>query len=130
MPGIEREEGLELLDGLVPLALPVVGLAEQEPSARRVHRLGMALDDLLERCARVGVAALVELALAQRVEIGGGKQWLGALLEPIDECRASSEEERDGQEARGNREEIKAHPQGVGFPVGSCTGSSKESQGH
>ena len=118
MARVERQERLELLDGLLPLALAVVRLADEEPRPGRVDRLRVTLDDLLERRPRVGVAAAVQLGLAEGVEIGGGRQRLRPLPDPIGERRASSQEGEHGHEGRRNREGIETHLQGDRFQSG------------
>src|SRR6266540_5292511 len=115
MAWIEREEGLELLDGLVPFALPIIGFPAEETGARSVRRLGVPLDDLLERRARVLVAVPVQLLLALRVEIGGGQQRLRTLLEVVGHGRTPSEEDEQRHQRRGNRGEVETHQQVVGF---------------
>jgi len=62
--GVEREERLELLDGLVELRLAVEALAQEEARPRSPRRVRMPLDDLAEGLARLEVAAVTELLLA------------------------------------------------------------------
>src|SRR5262245_36996515 len=118
MPRVEREEDLELLDGLVPLALPIVRLPQEEPRPRRIDRLGVALDDLLKRRPRLGVAPLAQLALTGGVEIARGEERLGLLAHPIDELRAASQEGEGRRQDRENREGFEAHLQEIRFQSG------------
>ena len=115
---VERQERLELLGRLVPLALAVVRLADEEPRPGRIDRLRMALDDLLERRPRVGVAAAAQLGLAEAVQVGGGRQRLRPLPDPVGKRRASSQEGEQGHEGRRNREGIETHLQEDRFQSG------------
>src|SRR2546427_127076 len=71
--GEEPHERLELLDGLVELRLAIIGLADQKARARRVGRVRVALDDLLEVLAGRVVALRGQLLLSGRVELLGGE---------------------------------------------------------
>jgi hypothetical protein len=66
---VERDEALELDDGLVELALAEERLPDQEPGARRVARVRMALDDLAEAVAGVLEALALEVRLALGVQL-------------------------------------------------------------
>ena len=130
MTRIEGQEGFELLDGLVPLALPIKALSDEEPGARGIGRLGMSLDDLLEIDPRLGVLGFFQVLLALSVEIGGGQQGLGARFEEFAKRGAPSEQEECRHQRRGKREEMTTHQQGVRFPIAViCTARGLESQG-
>src|SRR3989442_4433420 len=73
MAGVGAHERLELLDGLVELRLAIIGLADQEARARRVGRVRVALDDLLQVLAGRVVALRGQLLLSGRVELLGGE---------------------------------------------------------
>src|SRR4029077_13713105 len=129
--GIEGHEALELLDGLVELSFPVVRLPDQEARPRRVSRLRGPLRQLAEGGTRVVEAALVELGLALRVELGGGRQRLRTLAKEIRDGLAPAEQQEQTQQRHGNREEFDAHRPGVGHRLAlSCKGGSLGSQGH
>src|SRR5438132_6997311 len=85
--GEERHERLELLDGLVELRLAIVGLADQEARARRVGRVRVALDDLLEVVAGRVVAFRGQILLPGRVELLGGKDRRRGGPEPAAAAR-------------------------------------------
>src|SRR6266705_1886161 len=85
--GEEPHERLELLDGLVELRLAIIGLADQEARARRVGRVRVALDDLLEVLAGRVVALRGQLLLSGRVELLGGEDRRRGGPEPAAAAR-------------------------------------------
>src|SRR2546426_718735 len=85
--GEEPHERLELLDGLVELRLAIIGLADQKARARRVGRVRVALDDLLEVLAGRVVALRGQLLLSGRVELLGGEDRRRGGPEPAAAAR-------------------------------------------
>src|SRR5213594_3827554 len=85
--GEEPHERLELLDGLVELRLAIIGLADQEARARRVGRVRVALDDLLEVLAGRVVALRGQLLLSGRGELLGGEDRRRGGPEPAAAAR-------------------------------------------
>src|SRR5262245_16954183 len=71
MARIEGQEDLELLDGLFEVTLAVVRLADQEPGARRVAGVRVALDDLLELRSGLLVALPAQFLHALLVQLFG-----------------------------------------------------------
>src|SRR5262245_7279363 len=74
---VERHERFELFDGLVELALAILGLADQEARAWRVRRVRMALHDPRVVVACLGVLPLLERLVAEAGELVGrqDRRW-------------------------------------------------------
>ena len=101
MAGVEREEGLELPDGLVEVAVAIMALADQEAGARGVRRGRVALDDLLEALARFVVALLCEVVLAFRVELLRRQDRRRCGPEPAAAARRQEQAGEEHAHARG-----------------------------
>src|SRR5438034_1380675 len=101
MPWEEGQEGLELTRRLVEFPLSVVGLADEEPPLRRVRRVRMSLDDLSEVLSRFVVPLVVQLGLAELVELF--RRQDRRRRGPEHTAAARDEQQADQEDARANR---------------------------
>src|SRR2546426_3158727 len=101
MPWEEGQEGLELTRRLVEFPLSVVGLADEEPRLRRVRRVRMSLDDLSEVLSRFVVPLVVQLGLAELVELF--RRQDRRRRGPEHTAAARDEQQADQEDARANR---------------------------